>query len=443
MAMFTVQLDFFALNLALPDMASELDVSVDDLQWVISGYMLALAAFLIPAGRVGDLLGRKRVLLAGLVIFGGASLAGGLAPSADFVIAARVVQGVGGAILFPLAIAVVTNAFPPERQMRAIGNIYGLSALGAALGPFVGGGLTELIDWRAVLFVNVPITMIAGFLVLRAVSESRDETVPRNIDLPGILLVALGIATVTYAVDRAADWGWFSPDTLGLIAAGLILLGLFVLRERSAHFPLVDLSLFRNRPYVGVTLLGTVANVSFVCATFGATLYLQTVEGYTPAEAGVIFLAASIPLGLAGPFSGRIGERFDIPRSMLAACGVGASGLLLLSFGPGLAGVLAAFVLYGGGYGFGWSMASVGTQVTVPPERAGIASGVTLAVLIGCGGLAIATLSTLTVAGSGSAAALGSSLESAFLVIGIGSVLTAAALLPLAHRHGGTETSSE
>jgi len=443
MAMFTVQLDFFALNLALPDMASELDVTVDDLQWVISGYMLALAAFLIPAGRIGDLLGRKRMLLAGLVIFGGSSFAGGLAPSAEVVIAARVVQGVGGAILFPLAIAVVTNAFPPEGQMRAIGNIYGLSAVGAALGPFVGGGLTELIDWRAVLFVNVPITVLAGLLVLRAVSESRDETVPRNIDLPGLLLVTLGVAAVTFAVDHAADWGWLSPGTLGLIAAGLTLLALFVPRERLARYPLVDLSLFRNRPYVGVTLLGAVANVSFVCATFGGTLYLQNVEGYTPAEAGVVFLAASIPLALAGPLSGRIGERFDIPRSMLAACGFGAAGLLLLWTGPSLAGLLAAFVLYGGGYGFGWSMASVGTQVTVPPERAGLASGVTLAILIGLGGLGIATLSTLTVAGAGSAASLGSALETAFLAIGIGSVLAAAALLPMAHQRGEPHARGE
>jgi EmrB/QacA subfamily drug resistance transporter len=433
-AMFTVQLDFFALNLALPDMASELDVTVDDLQWVISGYMLALAAFLIPAGRTGDLLGRKRVLLAGLAIFGGASLMGGLAPSAEVVIAARVLQGLGGAILFPLAIAVVTNAFPPERQMRAIGNVYGLSALGAALGPFVGGGLTELIDWRAVLLVNVPITFLAGLLVLRAVAESRDETAPRNIDLPGLLLVALGIAAVSFAVDHAADWGWLSADTLGLIAGGLALLALFVLRERAARHPLVDLSLFRNRPYVGVTLLGAVANVSAVCATFGGTVYLQDVKGYTPAGAGVIFLAASIPLALAGPLSGRIGERFDIPRSMLAACGFGAAGLLLLSTGPSLAGLLAAFALFGGGYGFGWSMASVGTQVTVPPERAGLASGVTLAVLIGLGGLAIATLSTLTVADAGSAAGLGSALEVAFLSIGLGSVLLAAAVLPMARQ---------
>ena len=443
MAMFTVQLDFFALNLALPDMASELDVTVDDLQWVVSGYMLALAAFLIPAGRIGDLLGRKRMLLAGLAIFGGSSFVGGLAPSAEVVIAARVVQGVGGAILFPLAIAVVTNAFPPEGQMRAIGNIYGLSAVGAALGPFVGGGLTELIDWRAVLFVNVPITVLAGLLVLRAVSESRDETVPRNIDLPGLLLVTLGIAAVTFAVDHAADWGWLSPGTLGLMAAGLALLALFVPRERLARYPLVDLSLFRNRPYVGVTLLGAVANVSFVCATFGGTLYLQNVEGYTPAEAGVVFLAASIPLALAGPLSGRIGERFDIPRSMLAACGFGAAGLLLLWTGPSLAGLLAAFVLYGGGYGFGWSMASVGTQVTVPPERAGLASGVTLAILIGLGGLGIATLSTLTVAGAGSAASLGSALETAFLAIGIGSVLAAAALLPMAHQRGEPHARGE
>lgn len=436
MAMFTVQLDFFALNLALPDMASALEVTVDDLQWVISGYMLALAAFLIPAGRIGDLLGRKRMLLAGIAIFGGASLVGGLAPSAEIVIAARVVQGVGGAILFPLAIAVVTNAFPPGQQMRAIGNIYGLSALGAALGPFVGGGLTELIDWRAVLLINVPITIVTGFLVLSAVSESRDETVPRNIDLPGLLLVTLGVAAVTFAVDRAAAWGWASPDTLGLIAVGLALLALFVLRERAARYPLVDLSLFRNRPYVGVTLLGTVANVAFVCATFGATLYLQSVAGYSPAGAGVIFLAASIPLALAGPLSGRIGERFDIPRSMLVACGFGAAGLVLLWTESSLAAILAALVLYGGGYGFGWSMASVGTQVTVSPERAGLASGVTLAVLIGSGGLAIATLSTLTVAGSDSAASLGSALETAFLAIGVGSVLLAAALAPLARERG-------
>lgn len=443
MAMFTVQLDFFALNLALPDMASELHGTVDELQWVVSGYMLALAAFLIPAGRIGDLLGRKRILLAGMVIFGGASLMGGLAPSAEVVIAARVLQGVGGAILFPLAIAVVTNAFPPERQMRAIGNVYGLSALGAALGPFVGGGLTELIDWRAVLLINVPIAFLAGVLVLEAVAESRDETAPRSIDLPGLLPVALGIAAVSFAVDRAAAWGWLSVDTLGLIAAGLGLLALFVLRERAARYPLVDLALFRNRPYVGVTLLGAVANVAFVCATFGGTIYLQNVEGYTPAEAGVIFLAASIPLALAGPLSGRIGERFDIPRSMLVACAFGAAGLLLLSIGPSLAGLLAAFVLYGGGYGFGWSMASVGTQVTVPPERAGLASGVTLAVLIGSGGLAVATLSTLIVAGAGSAANLGSDLETAFFAIAIGSVLAAVALLPTARQRGTAGTPAE
>lgn len=443
MAMFTVQLDFFALNLALPDMASELHVTVDDLQWVVSGYMLALAAFLIPAGRIGDLLGRKRVLLAGLAVFGGASLMGGLAPSAEVVIAARILQGLGGAILFPLAIAVVTNSFPPEGQMRAIGNVYGLSALGAALGPFVGGGLTELISWRAVLLVNFPIALVAGLLVVRAVSESRDETAPRSVDLPGLLLVALGIAAVSFGVDRAADWGWLSANTLGLIAAGLGLLALFVLRERAARYPLVDLALFRNRPYVGVTLLGAVANVSFVCATFGGTIYLQDVNGYSPAEAGVIFLAASIPLALAGPLSGRIGERFDVPRSMLVACAFGAAGLLLLSIGPSLAGLLVAFVLYGGGYGFGWSMASVGTQVTVPPERAGLASGVTLAVLIGMGGLAIATLSTLTVAGGGSGASLGSDLETAFLAIGIGSVLAAAAVLPTARQRGAAYERGE
>ena len=318
--------------------------------------------------------------------------------------------------------------------MRAIGNVYGLSALGAALGPFVGGGLTELIDWRAVLFVNVPITLLAGLLVLRAVSESRDETVPRNIDLPGLLLVALGIAAVTFAVDRAADWGWLSPDTLGLIAAGLALLALFVLRERAARYPLVDLSLFRNRPYVGVTLLGAVANVSFVCATFGGTLYLQDVRGLH-ARRGRGHLPRRVdPPGAGGTVLRP--HRRALRHPPLDGRRLAASGRRAWCCSrPGRAwrASLAAFVLFGGGYGFGWSMASVGTQVTVPPSGPGWRRGSRWRSLIGLGGLAIATLSTLTVAGAGSAANLGSALETAFLAIGIGSVLVAAAVLPIAH----------
>ena len=172
---------------------------------MISGYLLALAAFLIPGGRLGDILGRRRMLIVGLAIFGLASLGAGVAPSAEVVIGFRIVQGVGGGIIFPLAVAVITEGFPPERTMRAIGNTYGIGAVATALGPLFGGGLTELTDWRVVLLVNVPVTAAAIAVVVLGVRESRDTTVPSSIDLAGLVAVTFGIAAVTFAVDRSDD----------------------------------------------------------------------------------------------------------------------------------------------------------------------------------------------------------------------------------------------
>ncbi len=432
MAIFAVQLDFFALNLSLPGMASDLGVSTDDIQWVISGYMLALGAFLIPGGRLGDLLGRKRMLIWGLAIFGGSSLAGGLAGDANLLIAARIVQGVGAAVLFPVAIAVITNAFPPERQMRAIGNAYGLGAIATAAGPFVGGGLTELADWRWVLLINVPIALMAIWLVIRSVEESRDSNAPRQIDLPGIALVVAGVAAVTFAVDRSTDWGFASPDTLALLAVGLLLLVGFVTRERATDQPLVDLVLFKNGPYVKITLLGTVANVAFVAATFAITLYLQRVEDYSPLVAGLIFIAASLPLAAAGPVSGRLAERFHIPTAMAIASFVGAAGLLIVATGSGLTLYLIGLALFGGGYGIGWSMVSVGTQSVVAPDRAGEASGVTLAIVIGVAGLFVAISAAAIAAATADGSDLGGTIEVLLRVLAIGSVIAAAALLATA-----------
>jgi EmrB/QacA subfamily drug resistance transporter len=425
-SIFVVQLDFFALNLALPKMASDLDTTTANLQWVISGYMLALAAFLIPGGRLGDLLGRKRMLLVGLAIFGVSSLGAGVAPSAEVVIGFRIVQGIGAGILFPLAIAVVTDAFPPERTMRAIGNAYGIGAVATALGPLFGGGLTELIDWRVVLLVNVPVTAAAIAIVVVGVRESRDTTVPRSIDFPGLIAVAFGIAAVTLAVDRSDRWS--VGATLGVAAIGLLALVAFVLRERTARWPLVRLDLFRNAPYVLVTLMATVANIAFVVATFAATIYLQQVKDYTPLDAGVIFLAASALLGVAGPLSGRLGERYDIPRTIATATMIGAVGLLLVSVGGDLGPYLPGLALVGLGYGIGWSMASVGTQTVVPPERAGQASGVTLTIVIGSAGLAVAAAAVLIEAGGD----LGTAIEGLLRWVAIGSAVAAAVLAMLA-----------
>lgn len=424
MAIFVVQLDFFALNLALPDMAKELDTSTTDLQWVISGYMLALAASLIPAGRIGDLLGRKRVMIFGALLFGATSLAAGLAPDPTVLIAFRIVQGAGAAIIFSVGIAVLTNSFPADRQMRAIGNAYGIGAVATAVGPFVGGALTEWIDWRAVLLVNVPVTLVTAWLIARYVTESRDESAPRSIDLPGAGLVAAGIAALTLAVDKADAWGFVSADTLGLLAAGLLLLAGFVIRERRAANPLVDLSLFSNNAYVGITLLGAVGNVAFVVTTFAVTIYLQQVEGYSALEAGLIFISASLALGAAGPLSGRLGERFDVPAVMTVGTIVGSIGLLGIALQPSLGVFMLALVVFGGGYGIGWSMATIGTQAVVSKERAGEASGVTLAIVIGLAGLAVAIAGTVI----DESGALGDSIAAMSIAIAAGGVVLSLAL---------------
>src|SRR3954454_14476162 len=425
MAMFATNLDFFALNLSIPGMARELDTSTTNMQWAISGFMLALGSFLIPGGRLGDVLGRRRMLITGTAIFGLASLAGGLAPSAGFLIGARLIQGIGAAILFPLSIAVVTNAFPEDRRKRAIGNLYGLAAAATAIGPFVGGGLTEALSWRWVLLINVPVAAIAIVLMVRSVPESRDETVPREIDFGGLAAVVLGISAITFAVDRGDAWGWDSGRTIGLFAVGVALLFGFVAIERRFSFPLVDLGLFKNRRFVAITLLGMVANIAFVVTTFATTLYLQDVRGYSPLEGGFIFLSASLMQAVAGPLSGRLAERFNIPRTMLVAIVVGALGLLVIAAGLGVGIIAAALVVFGLGYGLCWAMLSVGTQSVVPADRAGEASGVSLSIVIGMAGLGVAVVASLIEIVSGGGTGEGEAIEQILRVIAIGSVIAA------------------
>lgn len=423
LALFLVDLDFFALNLALPGIADDLGVSTSDLQWVISGYMLALGAFLIPGGRLGDILGRRRTLIGGLLLFSGASTVCGLVDSADVVIGFRILQGIGAAIIFPVCVAVVTNAFPEERRKRAIGNLYGLAAVAVAVGPFFGGFFTEEVSWRAVFLVNVPLGAAAITAALWGIRESRDETVPRRIDFTGLVAVALGIGAITFGVDSGEDHGWGSPEVLGPILGGFGLLALFIAIEARVRFPLIDLSLFRNRPYVVVSLLGMLGNVAFVITTFSSAIYLQQVRDLSPIEAGAVYLAASVTTAIAGPLSGRLGERFNVPRLMAVSMLVGAASLLLISFDTGYAVYIPALLVFGLGYGLCWSLASVGTQTVVPTEKAGAASGVTLAVVIGIAGLSVAIVTAIMDGLVAGGTSQGDAIESIWRVAAIASAV--------------------
>jgi EmrB/QacA subfamily drug resistance transporter len=394
LGVFAIELDFFAVQAALPDMARDLDTPVTNLQWVISGYMLANGATLIVGGRIGDLLGRRRWLLIGVAGFGLSSLLGGLAPSAELLILARLAQGVAGAFVMPLSIAVVTNAFPAAKVQRAVGMVFGIAAIGQAFGPLIGGGLTALFDWRAVLLVNVPACAAMVLLAWSSMDESRDETVPRRIDWLGLGLVVASIATFTYAVDRAADWGWVSPSTLGLVAAGLAGIAVFVVVEGRVRYPLMDLALFRIREFDLMTAAGTVGNVGTAVSIFTSMILLQQVEGLGAGEAGVAFLGFSLGVAAASQVAGRL-ERFPSWAVMAAALLCGGAGAIAMGLFGHLALFVAVSTFAGFGFGLTWAFTSVSTQAVVPPQLAGAASGVVLTVVVTIGGVAIALASSI------------------------------------------------
>ena len=424
--LFAIQLDFFAMQAALPAMASDLSTSIDSMQWVISGYMLSLASFFVAGGRLADIFGRRRWLIIGAAVFGVASLAGGAAPNATVVIAMRVVQGVGGAILFTVALAVVTNAFSSALVQRAIGLVFGISAVGEALGPLAGGFFTEFASWRWVLWINVPVCIAIIVLVMTSVEDSRDTEVSR-VDWSGLALIVSSIGLFTFGVDQSSDWGWSSPATLGLIGLALVLLVLFIFVELRVDDPLVDLILFKTREFTVMVVAGTVGNVAVVVAIFISMIYLQTERGFSPLEAGVAFLAFSSGVAIASQLSGRLGD-FRSSEVMATALLVGGLG----SVGMGLAvdhtaAFFALSIVGGIGLGLTFSFANVVTQSIVGPAQAGAASGVVMTVLVAAGGVGVTVAAAVanTAVQQGPGAGLDDVIRGIFVAAGSIAVLCA------------------
>ncbi len=397
LAIFAINLDFFAVQAALPATAADFDTTTTALQWVISGYMLALASFLIVGGRLADLLGRRTWLFIGAAVFAGASLLGGLATGPELLIAARIIQGAGAAVLMPVSVAVVTNGFPKAQTQRAVGMVFGIAAIGQALGPLIGGGLTQLLSWRWVLLINLPIAVFVVAFARTSVVQSRDETASRSIDWAGLCMIIASVAVFTIGIDQGASWGWVSPLTLGFIVVGIFGFVAFAFVERSSKQPLVDLQLFRIREFTVMILAGAVGNVGATAIIFLAVIYLQTVEGLSPLVSGVALIAFSGGVTLAAQLSGRL-ERFQSWAVMDLAMLLGGLGAIGMGLSVGNLELFLAFSLpAGAGLGLCWSFASVVTQAVVPAEKAGAASGVVLTVLIGLGGVGIAVASAIIV----------------------------------------------
>lgn len=437
LAQICVTLDYFSLTVALPQMARDLDVSTTDLQWALSGYLLSFAALLVAGGRVGDILGRRRVLVVGIAVFGLASLACGLATSAEMLIVFRVVQGMGAAIIFPVSMAALANAFEGEARTHAIGLVVFVATIGNAVGPFVGGVLTDLADWRWVLLINVPIAAAAILLVLLSVEDSRDETASRRLDYPGIVTLSAGIVGAALLVDRGPAWGAGSAAFLVTLVLAVVLLVAFWLIEHRVREPLVDPALMRNRAVLLITSGGCLSNFTWAMVAFVGTLYLQEARGLSPLEAGFAFLALSAGTALGGPLSGALIKRGRaVPPLMIAATLVAAVGVGGMAAVTAWALWLPLFFVTGLGVGLNYALTNQGVLAAVPPQQAGAASGFMLTAIIMTAALATtvgATALEELVSGPGPAA-LGDAADTVLRATAIVSVAAALPLIPLLRR---------
>ncbi len=432
-ALFCIQLDFFALNLALPDMARGFHVGPRDAQWTISAYMLTLGSLFIIAGRIGDIFGRRRVLLGGIGVFGIASAACALAPTLAVLVACRVLQGVGAAVIFPVGIAALSNEFPDHARARAMGLAFGIANIGTALGPFVGGGLAQGPGWRWIFWLLVPLTVASLIIAVLTVGDSREENVPRRLDVQGAVLIGCAVAVLSFTVDRASVWGWGSAPTIGgfIVTGGL--LATFLAREARTRFPLVNLTLFRNVPYVLVTELGAVSNIGYAVTVFAVTLYLQFVRGLSPLTAGFVFVVPSLMVALSGPIGARLGNHAR-PSAVMAGAGVVAGcGLLALTFVHSWPAYIIIFGVTGFGLGLGWTFSNIGTQEAVRPERAGEASGVTLTIIVTAGGVGVAAAASAIAGLDASGASLHTAIDSVLRTLA--AIMVGAAAVTMAVRH--------
>jgi EmrB/QacA subfamily drug resistance transporter len=395
MALFCVQIDYFAMNLALPQMAGEFDSSATDLQWVISVYMLALGAFMVPAGRIGDIFGRRRALLTGIALFGLSSVLCAVAPTLAVLITFRVIQGLGAALIFPVSVSVLTNAFDAKRSAHAIGLAYGIAGLGNAVGPLVGGLLTDTIGWRWIFWLNVPLTVGSIFIGARSITESSDDTVPRRIDIAGLALVTAGIGLFTLTFDNAPNWGWLSASTLVAFACSLLALAAFVVVENNVRWPLVDLSLASNPRFSVLVVTGTISNIAYTVTIFLSTVYLQEVRGLDPLVAGLAFLGPSAGAALGGVLSGRLASNHSPVRVMGVMSVVAALAIAALAMSHAWVLYLPALTACGFSLGLVYAFTTVATQAVVRPERAGEAAGVTLTALVTMAGVGVAVSGTV------------------------------------------------
>jgi EmrB/QacA subfamily drug resistance transporter len=434
--MLMIVLDVTVVNVALPSIQSDLGFSQSNLAWVVNAYLVSFGGLLLLAGRLGDLVGRKRVFMAGLATFTVASLLCGLAQSEGMLIAARFAQGVGGAMTSAVILGMLVTMFPePREQAKAIG-IYGfVASAGGSIGLLAGGVLTDAISWHWIFFINLPIAVGTALFAARLIDADAGIGIGRGADVLGAALVTSALMLGVYTIVKATDHGWGSARTLVLGAASLALLGAFVARQARASNPLMPLRIFRSRNVSGANLIQVVVVAGMFGMFFLGTLYLERVLGFDPLEIGLAFLPSTVAMGIfSAGVSARVNARFGARATLVPALALVLAGLVLFARAP-VGGdyatdVLPAVVLVGIGAGLAFPSLMTLAMSGATPADSGLASGLvnTTAQVGGALGLAVlATLATsrtddLMAAGETAPAALTGGYHLAF-VVGAGLVI--------------------
>ena len=378
-ALFMIMLDNTVVNVALPSIQKDLGASISGLEWTINGYTLSFAVLLATGGRLGDIFGRRLLFLTGVVIFAFSSATAGLAPSETALVVSRVVQGVGAALMMPGTLSIITDAFPAHERGKAMGTWAGVSALALAIGPVLGGFLTEHVSWRAIFYLNVPVAIGAVLATLFAVRESRDTSVGRDVDYAGVAVLTTGLSALILALVEGNSWGWGSTEVIGLLVVAALALPAFVWVENRVKAPMVQFDLLSDRNFLGAVVVALIITFAMMGVFFFLALYMQDILGYSPLEAGVRFLPSTLMIVIFAPLAGRLADRIG-PRWLIVG-GLVLVAASLFSFSgiavdSSYADLLPGFMLLGVGIAMTMSPMTSAAMNAVPVQKAGIASGI-------------------------------------------------------------------
>ncbi len=379
-AQFVVVLDASIVNVALPTIGEALDFSESNLPWVVNAYVLTFGGFLLLGGRLADLLGRRRVFMFGLVLFAIASLAGGLATNSGQLIAARAVQGLGAAILSPAALSIVATTFKDGAERNKALGIWGaVAGSGGAAGVLLGGVLTETLGWEWVLWVNVPIGIIAALIAPGLIAETRAEDEVRHFDVAGATTITLSLSALVFGLLDAESAGWGSAQTIGTLAASVLLLIAFVVVERRSRAPLVPFSIFRIRTITGANVVGILVGASLFSMFFFISLYMQQVLGYSPIKAGLSYLPLAVSIILSAGIASQLVTKVGFKPILAAGMALIAAGLVWFSQisvdGTFLADILGPSLLAAVGLGFAFVPVTIAAVSGIEDREQGLASG--------------------------------------------------------------------